>query len=84
MKLTVHVHKDEESGFWAEVPELPGTVTQGDTLEELAQNVQDAIAVQLEGIVEDYAEGRVLQPAEPIAERWEVSVSISKPRLPVN
>lgn len=43
MKLTVVVHEAEEGGFWAEVPAIPGCATQGDTLEELLQNLHEAI-----------------------------------------
>ena len=41
--LKVHIHKAEEGGFWAEVPSLPGCVSQGETLEELRGNVREAI-----------------------------------------
>ena len=37
------IHKAEEGGFWAEVPALPGCVTQGETTEELERNLQEAI-----------------------------------------
>lgn len=43
MKLKVIVHEAEEGGFWAEVPALPGCATQGDTLQELAKNLCEAI-----------------------------------------
>lgn len=43
MKLKVVVHEAEEGGFWAEVPALPGCATQGETLEELQHNLQEAI-----------------------------------------
>ncbi len=43
MKLKVHVHKAEEGGYWAEVPAIPGCATQGDTFEELLQNIQEAV-----------------------------------------
>ena len=43
MKLKVVVHKAEEGGFWAEVPAIPGCASQGDTMEELKDNVLDAI-----------------------------------------
>jgi len=43
MKLTVMVHKDEDGGYWAEVPAIKGCYTQGDTLEELKANVVEAI-----------------------------------------
>lgn len=41
--LTVVVHPAEEGGYWAEVLELPGCVSQGDSLEELRHNVREAI-----------------------------------------
>ena len=43
MKIKVVVHDAEEGGFWAEVPSLPGCATQGDTFEELLQNLYEAI-----------------------------------------
>ena len=43
MKLKAIVHQAEEGGYWAEVPALPGCVTQADTLAELEQNLQEAI-----------------------------------------
>lgn len=43
MKIKVVIHEAEEGGFWAEVPAIPGCVTQGETMEELMTNVHDAI-----------------------------------------
>ncbi len=43
MKLKVIVHSAEEGGYWAEVPAIPGCTTQGETMEELMENVQEAI-----------------------------------------
>jgi predicted RNase H-like HicB family nuclease len=43
MKLKVHIHKAEEGGYWAEVPAIPGCVTQGETFEELLQNIYEAV-----------------------------------------
>jgi len=43
MKLKVIIHVAEEGGFWAEVPSIPGCVTQGDTFDELLQNIYDAV-----------------------------------------
>lgn len=43
MKLKVVVHKAEEGGYWAEVPAIPGCVTQGDTWEELLPNIYEAV-----------------------------------------
>lgn len=43
MKLKAIVHEAEEGGFWAEVPTIPGCVSQGDTLDELVANLHEAI-----------------------------------------
>ena len=43
MKFKVVVHEAEEGGFWAEVPALPGCATQGETMDELMENVREAI-----------------------------------------
>jgi predicted RNase H-like HicB family nuclease len=48
MTLKAIIHKAEEGGFWAEVPALPGCITQGETMEELRTNLQDAIKLWLE------------------------------------
>lgn len=39
MKLKVVVHPAEEGGYWAEVPAIPGCATQGETIEELFDNL---------------------------------------------
>ncbi len=41
--LTAYVHTAEEGGYWAEVPALPGCLTQGETLDEVVENLNDAI-----------------------------------------
>ena len=43
MKIKVVVHEAEEGGFWGEVPAIPGCATEGETLEELLVNLQEAI-----------------------------------------
>jgi predicted RNase H-like HicB family nuclease len=42
MKIKVIVH-EEDGGYWAEVPSIPGCATQGDTFEELLQNLYEAV-----------------------------------------
>ncbi|MCI0563725.1 MAG: type II toxin-antitoxin system HicB family antitoxin [Nitrososphaera sp.] len=42
MKLKVLVHPAEEGGFWAEIPALPGCVSEGDTFEETLANIHEA------------------------------------------
>jgi len=43
MKLKVVIHEAEEGGYWAEVPAIPGCMTQGQTLQELIENLYDAV-----------------------------------------
>ncbi|PYV18784.1 MAG: HicB family protein [Acidobacteria bacterium] len=43
MKVKVVVHEAEEGGYWAEVPAIPGCASQGDTLEELMNNIKEAV-----------------------------------------
>lgn len=43
MKVKVIVHEAEEGGYWAEVPAIPGCVTQGDSFEELLSNLYEAV-----------------------------------------
>ncbi|GHV05881.1 hypothetical protein AGMMS50229_09700 [Campylobacterota bacterium] len=47
MRYHFQIHK-ENGGFWAECCELEGCATQGDTLEELAQNCHEALNLYLE------------------------------------
>ncbi len=55
MKVKVIVHEAEEGGYWAEVPAVPGCVTQGETLEELVANLQEAIEACLDVDIKDVA-----------------------------
>jgi predicted RNase H-like HicB family nuclease len=41
--LKVLIHKAEEGGYWAEVPALPGCVSQGETMDDVGANVREAI-----------------------------------------
>ena len=43
MKIKIVVHQAEEGGFWAEVPAIPGCATQGESMDELMQNLHEAI-----------------------------------------
>lgn len=49
---TVVVH-EEDGGYWADVPELPGCASQGSTMDELLANIIDAIQGCLEVHIED-------------------------------
>lgn len=48
MKIKVLVHPAEEGGYWAEVPALPGCVSEGDTWDETLSNIREAAEGWLE------------------------------------
>jgi predicted RNase H-like HicB family nuclease len=43
MKLQGVIHEAEGGGYWAKVPAIPGCAMQGDTFEELLQNLYEAV-----------------------------------------
>ena len=43
MKLHAVIHEADEGGYWAEVPALPGCVTQAETMPELERNLHEAV-----------------------------------------
>lgn len=63
MEYVVVIHQAEEGGYWAEVPSLEGCFAQGETVEEILDDMKEAIASHLEALRE---EGR------PIPEGQEV------------
>ncbi|TAE58433.1 MAG: type II toxin-antitoxin system HicB family antitoxin [Nostocales cyanobacterium] len=67
MKFKAIIHPAEEGGYWAEVPALPGCITEGDTMEELINNLQDAIQGWLEVANE-------IQKIDPISQVIEIAV----------
>ena len=50
------VYRDEDGAWIAEVPSLPGCVTQGDSREEAIANIHDAIELYLDGLDEAHKE----------------------------
>ena len=48
MKFKIVLEKDEDGGFAATVPSLPGRVSQGETEEEALANVKEAISLHME------------------------------------
>jgi predicted RNase H-like HicB family nuclease len=48
MKYRVLIEQDEEGMFVAEVPALPGCISQGQTRPEVLENIQEAIEAYLE------------------------------------
>ncbi len=51
-RFSVIIEKDKE-GYFAFCPELQGCYTQGDTYEEVLENIKDAIRLHVEDRLED-------------------------------
>ena len=64
MKLKVIVHEAEEGGYWAEVPAIPGCVSQGESMEELLQNLREAV----EGCLSVELEDASMEPSDKVME----------------
>lgn len=48
MKIKVILEPSEEGGYTVYVPSLPGCISEGETLEEALENIQEAIELYLE------------------------------------
>ena len=63
MNINAIVHPAEEGGYWAEVPDLPGCFTEGDTLDEVRDNLREAIALYLEDDPQHQVHSAMMQVA---------------------
>lgn len=50
MQYRVLIEQDEDGAYVAEVPSLPGCISQGQTRSEAVDNVKEAIAAYLESL----------------------------------
>jgi predicted RNase H-like HicB family nuclease len=66
MKLQVVIEQDENGYYVAEVPALPGCLSQGKTHEEALENVKEAVEGWLE----------VMESKQPFDPRHAVAVSV--------
>ena len=57
MKIKVILHEEADGGYWAEVPALPGCVTEGDSYDEVVANLKEAIEGWLSVAAERYDSG---------------------------
>ena len=52
MNLPVVIHKDKASDYGVSVPDLPGCISAGATVDEAVAMVREAIELHLEGLIE--------------------------------
>ena len=69
------VFERSEDGYGAFVPDLPGCITVGDTLEEAERNIREAIAGHIEAM---RAHGERIPMATTLAEYIEVPVAVGQ------
>lgn len=50
MKYRIHIEQDEDGIFVAEVPSLPGCISQGKTRTEAIENIKEAIEGYIESL----------------------------------
>jgi predicted RNase H-like HicB family nuclease len=85
MQFTVLVHEDEDGGYWGECLELPGCISQGNSLDEMDSNIREAIELVLEVKLEDGEDVTRLKPGEPAlgpdrnVRRWQIEVPLPQP-----
>lgn len=73
-EYTVVYQPIEDGWIMATVPELPGAITQGATLEEARANIEDAVKL----LLESYREEAIRQaPADAIVENLVLDLPVS-------
>jgi predicted RNase H-like HicB family nuclease len=53
MEYIAYLHKDPDSDFGVSFPDFPGCITAGKTLEEARRMAAEALALHIEGMVEE-------------------------------
>jgi len=48
LKYPISIYPEEEGGYTAMIPDLPGCMTQGETLEEVVMNIEEARQLWIE------------------------------------
>jgi predicted RNase H-like HicB family nuclease len=70
IEYVVVVHEDEDGGYWTDVPSLPGTGSQGETLDEAIENTKEAIELMIEYLKDKN---------QPVPEPKELIIKLSVP-----
>ncbi len=72
MKYTIIIESAQgEGNYSAYAPDLPGCVASGDTREEVAQNMKEAIEFHIEGMLKD---GKPIPRPSIVSEQVDIAV----------
>ncbi|MDJ0579892.1 MAG: type II toxin-antitoxin system HicB family antitoxin [Crocosphaera sp.] len=50
LKYPISIYPEDEGGYTALIPDLPGCITQGETLEEVVINIEEARELWIETV----------------------------------
>ena len=53
MEYIAYLHKEKKTDYGVSFPDFPGCITAGKTLEEARRNAVEALALHIEGLLED-------------------------------
>lgn len=53
MNYPIIIHKDKDSDYGVEVPDLPGCFSAGSTVDEAIENTKEAILLHIECLIDD-------------------------------
>ena len=70
MKYTIVIHKDSDSDYSVEIPDLPGCFSAGSTVEEAMDMAKEAVECHIEGLLID---------SEPVPEPSDIEVHRGNP-----
>lgn len=67
LKYPISIIPEEEGGFTALIPDLPGCMTQGETMEEVVANIDEARQLWIETV---YSSGKKVIPLPKNKNLW--------------
>ena len=66
MVFPVVIHKEKDSDYGISVPDLPGCISAGETIDEAIAMIREAIELHVEGLIEDGEAVPVLRTIDAI------------------
>lgn len=75
------VEDPEEGGYMVSLPELPGCISSGETIESAVRNIEDAKLVWLQAALEDGVEISEPEPAENYSGQFKLRLPKSLHKL---